>query len=201
MKRSGLVAAAVAVVVIAVLWWQRAGDHGAATRATRPDPAVTASSPVTASPGLPQRPPAHVTKLRDATERKQIAERIAASRAHTAPPAPSLPPTAGTGGHEVDLEHVSANLKDALKEAIPFLSYCYRNVDTKRDKTAAVQMTLTGARDVGTLIDADQLVDRDGKPLDAELDACLRSTLESLELPPLDQGDTLKIEYSFRFDD
>ena len=42
---------------------------------------------------------------------------------------------------------------------------------------------------------------RDHKPLEPKLDECLRATLESLELPPLRQGDKVKVEFSFVFDD
>lgn len=62
-------------------------------------------------------------------------------------------------------------------------------------------MTLTGDPDVGTLIDAGELRDQNGKPLDPELDNCLRTTLGSLELPPLPSANPVHIQYSFRFDD
>ena len=65
--------------------------------------------------------------------------------------------SAGDLGHEVDLEHAPAALKDALKEAIPYLSYCYRNADISRDRTAAVQLTLDGDPDVGTLVRSGRL--------------------------------------------
>jgi len=61
-------------------------------------------------------------------------------------------------------------------------------------------MTLTGVPDIGTVIDADQIADESGKPLDPKLDDCLRSTLQSLGLPPLTEGDKISVKYSFRFD-
>jgi hypothetical protein len=62
-------------------------------------------------------------------------------------------------------------------------------------------MTLTADREVGALITPDQLRDADGAPLDAELESCLRTTLGSLQLPPLDADGELRIQYSFELDD
>jgi hypothetical protein len=36
-------------------------------------------------------------------------------------------------------------------------------------------------------------------PLPASFDECLRTTLESLELPPLAEGDTVRVTYPFVF--
>jgi len=94
---------------------------------------------------------------------------------------------------------VSEPVKDALEDAIPYLADCYQG--GARTTRPAVQMTLVGDPSVGTVIDVDQLVDQDQHPLAPELETCLRDTLRSLELPPLDEGDSLHIQYSFRFDD
>jgi hypothetical protein len=148
------------------------------------------------------RPPTHVTRLAGPSERSAIAERIAASRAARArqpPPAPpSLPGTTPDPSH--DLERASAQLKSTLEQAIPFLAACYQTAPITQ-RRPAVQMTLTGAPDVGTLIDAGTLRDQEGKPLDPDLESCLRTTLDSLELPPLDMADPLHIQYSFILDD
>ena len=111
---------------------------------------------------------------------------------------PGAAPATSDTSH--DLERVSAPLKAALAEAIPFLAECYKTAPITQ-RRPAVQMTLTGDRDVGTLIDAEELRDQDGKPLDPELDACLRTTLGSLELPPLDATGPLHLQYSFVLDD
>jgi len=42
--------------------------------------------------------------------------------------------------------------------------------------------------------------DGDGKPLPAKLDDCLRSSIEMLELPPLEVGGHLPLLDSFVFD-
>jgi hypothetical protein len=109
-----------------------------------------------------------------------------------------LPGAAQDTGH--DLERASPQLKAALAEAIPFLAECYKTAPITQ-RRPAVQMTLTGDRDVGTLIDAEELRDQDGSPLDPELDDCLRTTLGSLELPPLDLAGPLRLQYSFILDD
>jgi hypothetical protein len=46
-----------------------------------------------------------------------------------------------------------------------------------------------------------RLEDEAGQPIEPGLASCLKTTLESLELPPLAQGDELKLEYSLRFTD
>jgi hypothetical protein len=63
-----------------------------------------------------------------------------------------------------------------------------------------VNLTLDGDPDIGTLVHSDALTDATGQPLEPKLDACLRDALDQLELPPLKQGQQLKIQYSFRFD-
>ncbi|MBC7977461.1 MAG: hypothetical protein H7138_21005, partial [Myxococcales bacterium] len=99
-----------------------------------------------------------------------------------------------------DLEHAPAKLQAALGEAIPILAECYKTGE-KLERRPAVQMTLVGDPEVGTLVDVDQLAAPDGTPLDPELESCLRTTLASLELPPLGGTEPLRIQYSFRFDD
>ena len=119
------------------------------------------------------------------------------------PQPPSLPgaaPNSDPGNTSHDLARASPTLKTALTEAIPFLAECYKTAPITQ-RRPAVQMTLTGDPDVGTLIDAGELRDQNGKPLDPELDNCLRTTLGSLELPPLPSANPVHIQYSFRFDD
>lgn len=175
-----------------------------------PDPAQT-NEPVRTASG----PPKYVRRIATPEDRQRIADRIAAARAGqagrgksapagpavtAAPPPPSLPSTPGSPPAEGELARASVPLRDALGEAIPLLAECFTPEQQRRDRRATVQMALVGD-DVGTLIDADQLVDENGRPLAPELDACLRATLRSLQLPPLAEGGDLHIQYSFRFDD
>src|SRR5438270_14063611 len=91
-------------------------------------------------------------------------------------------------------------IRDAMKEVQQQLLECYESALptlARKDFGIKAEMTLTGDPDVGTLIDAKQLFDDQGQPLDAKLDDCLRSTFQSLELPPLAEGDEIKVAYPF----
>jgi hypothetical protein len=208
------IVAAALVVIAAIVVWMRpgAGERGAAPSATasgaadRSSPEAHAapdrSAPARAAP--PIRPPIHVTRLGPG-ERATIEQRIAEARAARAAHASSAPaPAAVPVPDHVDqlsLETAPVDLVDALKESIPILAECYRGDPDARGGTPVVLMTLEGDPDVGTLVDPDQLGDADGKPLDPRIAECLRTTLSSIELPPLRQGQELSIQYTFRFDD
>jgi len=155
-------------------------------------------------PGQPALvPPAHVRRITE-DQRRALVEQIAAAHARraAADAAHSTAPAAGgePATNSIDLEHVSAPVKDALGEAIPLLAECYEKTG-KHQPRAGVMMTLFGDPSVGTLIDPTQLVDAEGKPLEPALDRCLRDTFGTLELPPLDEGDKLELQYTFKFDD
>jgi len=191
--------AVVAALAIGAWLWLRdrgdAAEPAASAKTAEREPAGS-----TAPPAKPKAP-AHVTKLTP-DERKQIAERIAQAQAargaHAAPERPSLPPADKLDTN--DLDHIKTTMLAAMKEAIPFLAECYDKHGPKGQRTAAAFMTLTGDPDIGTVIDADQIADENGKPLDPKLDDCLRTTLQSLALPPLTEGDQVRVQYSFKFD-
>lgn len=100
------------------------------------------------------------------------------------------------------LEDVGPTVKAALEEAIPMLADCYPDTPANDGgrRTAAVVMTMTSEPDVGTVIDTTALKDEHDQPLARELDDCLRTTIESLGLPPLEKGGKLPLQYSFVFD-
>lgn len=142
----------------------------------------------------------HVTKLATAEERRAIADRIASAqtaRGSThAPAAPHLPAEA-----EIN-DSLKVSIRSAMHEALPFLAQCYQDALptlATPDLTLHAKLTLTGDPDVGTLIDAHELVDQAGAPLPAKLDDCLRSAMQSLELPPLAEGDVVSVTYPFVF--
>ena len=200
--------AVVIVIVIAAFVLRRRSAENAADRASDRASSAAAASPSAASRAAPAgaaelKPPEHVTRFATPAERQVVADRIAASRAERArqvpPRPPSLPPEPGDGDSH-DFERAAPKLKVALAEAIPFLAECYKTAPVKQ-RRPAVLLTLTGAPDVGTLISADQLTDPDGKPLDADLEGCLRTTLGSLALPALDATGDLHLKYSFVIDD
>jgi hypothetical protein len=198
------------VIVLAclgALWWWKTHGEKADAPATGSAAIATGSAVATPAPAT-KKPPAHATRI-SAEERKQLDQRLeAAQRAratapHAAPKPPSLP--AGSDGSGTnDLDHIATNVLDALKEAIPFLADCYKAnapASAKHGLTVRAAMTLTTDPDIGTVIDADQIFDDNHQPLDRKLDDCLRNTMQTLQLPPLEDGQTAKVEYSFRFED
>jgi len=190
------VAAAAIVIAAVIAWWMWPRDE--ARQASRAAASATTASTLSSS----LAPPRHVTRIAP-DERQRIADRITAAqrgRVATQPgPRPSLPPLPDTDTH--DLERVEASLQEAMSEAIPILADCYEKTGHTDGGRAGVLMKLTGDPSVGTLIDADELTDEAGAPLDPALDKCLRDTFLSLELPPLHEGDKLHIKYTFKFGD
>jgi hypothetical protein len=196
-----VVAIAIAVVVWLVL---RKGDPSPARSApaTSVEPAATAPAPgapptTTAAPP----PPRHVTRLASAQERRQVADRIASAQAaHAATHAPRPPSLPAATMDPNDPEGMKTTIRSAMKEAIPFLAECYDKAKLDEPETKVIaNLTLTGDPDVGTLIDADQLVDGAQKPLPTGFDDCVRSTLQTLQLPPLAEGNLVKVTYPFVF--
>lgn len=195
--RVALALVVAAALAIGIWFLLRDRDH-------RPDSATSAETGASApasSPSAKPRVPTHVTKLTP-EERKRTADRIAAAHAarvaSSTTPRPSLPAPDKLDSN--DLDHVGTTVLAAMKEAIPFLAECYKQ-HGHGAMTAAAMMTLTGDPDIGTVIDADQITEEDGKPIDPKLDDCLRGTMQTLALPPLTEGDRIKIKYSFKFDE
>ena len=193
-----------ALIAGAVLYKSR--DTSATTVTTDESSVAGAGSPAAIEPPA-VRPPQHVTKV-SRVERQRLADRIAAAHAarapdtargaYSAPPRPTLPEQAGSH----DLDRVGTHVLAAMQEAIPFLADCYEQTTpggATSGAKAVARMTLTGDPDIGTVIDADQMFDENHKPLEPKLDACLRETMQMLQLPPLEEGDAIQIEYSFRF--
>lgn len=97
-------------------------------------------------------------------------------------------------------------IRGAMKEVVPYLADCYGDARASSTWSAdhleiRAHFTLTGDPDIGTVIDADQLFDGDNKALPSKLDDCMRSTLQSLVLPPLGDGDTIEVNYPLYFSD
>jgi len=202
MKRLAVVVAIAGIV--AAVWYLRqphastaAPDHGSAQA-----PTATATTPVA--------PIDHVQKLGSPAERKQLADRIAAAQAARAtasggggaathaPAMPRLPENGSDEGTPISKTEIRA----AMREVIPIISECYEAALPtlpSPDIDITAQMTLTGDPDVGTIIDTDQVRFKDGTPLPAKFDDCLRTTFMSLALPPLAEGDKIEVQYPFRF--
>lgn len=202
MKRAAVILGLCAIA--GALWYLRRSS------AARESSAAPVPNEPPAESAAHERPIAKVTKLAP-IERKQLADRIAtapATRSSTtpvardvirAPAAPSLPADAIAANHA---ETLRVEIRSAMREVIPLLADCYQaemdQIAEPRTKIVA-ELTLTGDPDVGTLVDAKQLFDDAGKPLSTKFDDCLRSTFQSLALPPLAEGDQIEVHYPFLF--
>ncbi len=141
-------------------------------------------------------------------ERKQLADRIANAQATRskpvagpvhAPAAPSLPAEAVDASQA---ETLRVEIKSAMREVIPLLAECYEaEIPSLAEPSTKIvaELTLTGDPDIGTVVDAKQLFDDTGKPLSTKFDDCLRTTFQSLALPPLAEGDHFEVHYPFLF--
>ncbi len=192
------------------LWWwrtSRAADAPPPAAGPAPATAALASAAPASAPraqsdaGAPDRTP-HVTRMTDArTQRRQLAERIAAARARRAPQAAPTGSAAGSAGSAMDSpEHVLAQMMASLQEVRGYVTGCVDRAGTGMRGFHA-GLTLTGDADVGTLIESSELSSLDGQPLPAPLDDCVRDVLQSLALPPMALDDAFKVTYEFTFDD
>lgn len=203
MKRLAVVAALAAIV--GAVWYLRRPHTSAAAK---PDPPVAkADRP---------KPLDHATRLTPA-ERASMADAIAQAQEARKAREDAPDPSAG-GGHAATSARTQPRLPDdlpdgpgeavpiskfhfsaAIREVIPILGECYDASPEVPDIDFNVELDLTGDPDIGTIIDAKQLFDHDNKPLPAKFDDCLRSTFQTLALPPLAEGDRYKVTYPLRF--
>lgn len=185
-----LIAVVVALVAGGVVWKLRADF-------------VTAASPPPPTAGVSTTH--HVTQFASPAARTQLEQQIAAAAqtrrevtAHAPTPAPRLPPLPAVPAGDLDKD----TIRRAMREVVPFLIQCFEAaMPTLPADTLSIRahLTITGDRDVGAIIDAKQLFDEDEKPLPPKLDDCLRSTLQTLELPPLGDGSSVEVDYPFVF--
>ncbi|MEO6772689.1 MAG: sigma-70 family RNA polymerase sigma factor, partial [Kofleriaceae bacterium] len=214
-----VIAAVIAVVAAGLVWhWyprtpDRAAPALAGSAAANAAPTAELSAPT--APAL-SPPPRHVRKLAGPDERRALAEHIAAAqagrKATRAAHHSSLGPGDSSGastrdrgagsGQDGDMD--KDTIRGAMHEVLPFLADCYGDA---RPTLGAdhleihAHFTLTGDPDIGTIIDAKQLFDDDHHALSSKLDDCIRSTLQTLELPPLGDGDTVEVDYPLKFSD
>lgn len=197
--------AAVALIGVAILVWYLRRERAATPTQATASPAGSAAPRDPAAP----RPPAHVQRV-TAEQRKQLAAQIAkarAGRAATSTPAAPSVPAPGPGPRpdrpalsQDDPEQFKTTMKAAMREVIPYLAECY---DKAPDLPSAVnvvtKLTLVGDPDVGTLIDTDGVTDDKEAALPSAFDLCLRDSLANLQLPPLAEGEEVKVTYPFMF--
>ncbi|NVB85706.1 MAG: hypothetical protein HOV81_45500 [Kofleriaceae bacterium] len=213
MKRASIYVVALLAFAAAYWYFRRPPSKKVAADAPPPPAKVVAApepggeSPSTPAAG-PTRTVDHVTKLATPEERKRLAERIAAAqtaradagRAATRAPAPPALPAEALESEAAPISKTA--IRDAMREVIPHLTECYDAAipDLPGNELQLVaELTLTGDPDIGTIIDAKELADKQGNKLPARFDDCLRTTFQSLALPPLAEGDTVSVHYPFLF--
>jgi hypothetical protein len=202
-KAAGIVIAL--AIAGALLYWFVLRGHAETTPAQTARTAKAGSA--TTTPSAPPTKPKPVDRVRRITkeERAALAQQIEAARtehAHQVDHAegqmrqkPSLEAQAD------DVTIVKTTMKAAMQEVIPMLSDCYdkggSNLPPALDVVA--KLTLTGDPDVGTIVDANSLENKDGTPVDAAFGACVQDTLVTLEMPPISEGDVVQVTYPFAF--
>lgn len=207
MKATLALALALAAVLV---WYLRRGDddHAAAAPVT----AMAAAGSGSAEAASPAKPKPNdrvkkVTPAERAALAKQILDARAGRAAVSAPAGPSLPtpapklPSAPPALDPKDLESFTTTFRDAMKEVVPYLADCYDKHSARLPAEIKVRanLTLTGDPDVGTLIDNNGLSQPDGAPLDEQFQTCLGDALAGLALPPLAEGEEVKVVYPFLF--
>jgi len=211
-----VITAVVAVVAAGAIWhwYPRTHANAAPTRTGSSTSEANAGAPAVTAPTTPALPPPqHVRQLASADERRELAAHIAAAQAaRKAAPAPhrsSLGSAASTdqgsfgSGHEGDMD--KDVIRGAMQEVLPYLANCYSDARVTTLSADHLEIrahfTLTGDPDIGTVIDANQLFDDKKQALPTKLDDCIRGTLQTLELPPLGDGDTIEVDYPLMFSD
>ncbi len=200
LARSLLVVVMVAALMF-VLWRHRRHDEppasdGASGATTTPEPrADDAPKPTTG--------PARAIRKVTPDERAAIADAIAKAQASRAARADRAQRPSGSAVQPSSdaVNEFAHGLLMTLHEVTPYLAGCYDDGHGKHLTTAVVRMNFSGDPDIGTLIDPDTMVDGDGNPLDRNISECLRTTLQSLELPPLAEGSRMSAKFSFDLGD
>ena len=211
-----VITAAIAIVAAGAIWhwYPRTPASAAPASAGLAAASVNVGTPAFMAPTTPALPPPqHVRKLASADERRELFAHIAAAQAarkavrvphHSSlGSAGSLDQGSFGSGHEGDMD--KDVIRGAMQEVLPFLADCYgdaRATTLSADHLAIrAHFTLTGDPDIGTVIDANQLFDDTKHALPSKLDDCIRGTLQTLELPPLGDGDTIEVDYPLFFSD
>jgi hypothetical protein len=177
-----------------------------------PEP-VSAQRPTTAgsaiAPAAPTKPKT-IDKVRRITkeERTQLAQQIETARAkrqqalndaegHDNFKKPDPMPELAESSETI----VKTTMRAAMQEVIPMLADCYdkggSNLPAAIDVVA--DLTLTGDPDIGTIVDANSLKNKDGTPVNEAFGVCVQDTLVTLEMPPISEGDVVKVTYPFAF--
>jgi hypothetical protein len=190
-----LAAIAAVVVVVVVIVLTRHGTE-ASVRPANATPVAAATTSDAAGAATPSR----IKKITP-DERRELAQKIDAARAARGGAAtraeerPHLPERKAATFNDLPPDAVAV-----LNEALPYLDACYNHGSNNYGPNLAVALvTLHGAPDVGTLVDASEIHDDKGAPVDRDIADCLASTLQSLQLPPIDSTTDVGVQFSFRY--
>lgn len=200
--RMKALAAVVVVAAIALVWYLRRPSETTAARAPAPTK--------TAEPAPAAKPPQHATRITP-EQRRKLADQIATAQATrstgtgttggaavSAPARPTLPrPTLDPD----NVDDFKTSIRAAMHEVIPMIAECYDKAGSSvpDELTVRAHLKLTGDPDIGTLVDAPSATDNHEAALPAAFDDCLRSTLQTIELPPLTEGNEVSVTYPFVF--
>ncbi len=201
MKRPAMIAAALFLIALA-LWRRhhkpRSAEHPSLGAGGSPA-AVAGAAPV--NPVRDAYPvPTKVRKI-SREQRGLLAAAIARAR-NSETAAPAIANAVSPASEPIDdVTLVKTTIRDAMRQVTPFLAGCYDaegSAAPKRIRVVAA-LTLTGDPEVGTVIDAQRLVDEREAPLAPSFDACLRDVFAALEMPPLSESGQVDVTYPFVF--
>lgn len=205
MKATG-VALALAIVGVLLYWF-------VLRTASTPAPAVQSvagSGSSTAQTAQTAQTARAVDKVRRVTkaERNALAQQIEAANAERKRRAEAVEGRVAPGEKEAlpTLEQddeiiVKTTMRDAMRQLIPMIADCYNKGGSALQPTMDVvaNLTLTGDPDIGTIVDANGFTNKDGSPVNEAFGACVQDTLVTLEMPPISEGNEVKVTYPFAF--
>jgi hypothetical protein len=198
-RARSLVLAAAVVAMALLLVWRRHPDRSPSAPTSAPGSSAsgttTSSTNPTASESSPT--PKRVTRLTP-ERRAAVASQIQAAKAARARPAlPPTPTASNTNRAGAGMTTAQEVLDQFLEVSDEIRGYVKECASTAPDvHEANTSILLTGDPDIGTLIDApDPALGRDGQPVPAAFDECIRGALQTLELPPMQTGSAFKVTF------
>ncbi len=177
-----------------VLWRHQRHDSSPASEASGSNEAPAAESNHSRGAANAITGPNRAIRKVTPDQRAAIADAIAkAQAARAARPEPK------PDGRQL-LDNFSTHFMEALQQVGPYLGDCY-DAETRKHMTSVMaHMNLTSDPDVGTLIDPDTMTDGNDHPLDPSVAECLRTTFESIELPPMGVGGSVTFSFPIAHD-
>ena len=189
----------VALGVIGAIFWltlSKSDDKpekptGAAGSATAP---ARTATPPTSVETLPTK----IDRVRqlDVPARTKLREQIKAAREKARAAASSSSSNKPPEDDSIPLEQAGPII-EALRGTPGLMAKCYGEKDEGFE--AAAMMSIISDPELGAVIDTDRITDKDGKPIDQKIEDCMRDTIESLALPPMEQRGIVKLQYTFKF--